>query len=96
MSQVPPLLISPLAVELSGMNLTFVAIVAVVAILALVMALYFRREVLSAGEGTENMQLIAQACPGGRKRLPRPPVPHPGLVFAVRGVHPAAVPAGPG
>ncbi len=65
MSQVPPLLISPLAVDVSGMNLTFVAIVAGVAVLALVMALYFRREVLSAGEGTENMQLIAKGVQEG-------------------------------
>ncbi len=65
MSVVPALSITPLQVELSGMNLTFVAIVGVIAILALVMAFYFRREVLAASEGTENMQLIAQGVQEG-------------------------------
>jgi K(+)-stimulated pyrophosphate-energized sodium pump len=50
---------------LSGTNLTFVAVVGVVAILALVMALYFRREVLAASEGTDNMRLIAQGVQEG-------------------------------
>ena len=54
-----------LQVELSGMNLTFVAVVGVIAILALVMALYFRREVLAASEGTENMRRIALAVQEG-------------------------------
>ena len=65
MSQVPPLLISPLVVDLSGMNLTFVVVVAVIALLALVMAFYFRREVLAASEGTEKMQEIARAVQEG-------------------------------
>src|SRR3954468_16254808 len=60
-----PLLLNPLQVELSGMNLTFVAAVGVIAILALVMALYFRREVLAASEGTENMRRIALAVQEG-------------------------------
>src|SRR6478609_5360624 len=59
------LLLNPLQVELTGMNLTFVAVVGVIAILALVMALYFRREVLAASEGTENMRRIALAVQEG-------------------------------
>ncbi|HET9874038.1 MAG TPA: sodium-translocating pyrophosphatase [Propionibacteriaceae bacterium] len=46
-------------VNLSGANLTFVAIVGVIALIAVVMALVFRREVLAAGDGTPNMQSIA-------------------------------------
>jgi K(+)-stimulated pyrophosphate-energized sodium pump len=75
MSVVPALSINPLMlnaqslnvlqVELSGMNLTFVAVVGVIALLALVMALYFRREVLAASEGTENMRRIALAVQEG-------------------------------
>ncbi len=65
MSVVPALSIYPLQIELSGMNLTFVAVVGVIAILALVMALYFRREVLAASEGTENMRRIALAVQEG-------------------------------
>ena len=37
----------------------FVAIVGVIALIALVMAMVFRREVLAAGDGTPNMQAIA-------------------------------------
>jgi K(+)-stimulated pyrophosphate-energized sodium pump len=47
------------AIPVSGGNLTLVAIVLVVALLALVMAFVFRREVLAAHDGTENMKLIA-------------------------------------
>ena len=50
---------------LSGGNLTLVAIVAVIAAVALVMAFVFRREVLAAGDGTPNMQNIAQAVQEG-------------------------------
>ncbi len=55
----------PMQVTLSGVNLTFVAIVGVVALIALVMAMVFRREVLAAGVGTENMQNIARAVQEG-------------------------------
>ena len=51
--------------ELSGSNVTLVAIVAAVGVLALVMAAVFRREVLSAGEGTEKMQEIGRAVQEG-------------------------------
>jgi K(+)-stimulated pyrophosphate-energized sodium pump len=52
-------------VTLSGVNLTFVAIVGVVAVIALVMAMVFRREVLAASDGTTNMQTIARAVQEG-------------------------------
>ena len=64
MSPLPhPLEVS--AIPVSGGNLTLVAIVLVVALLALVMAFVFRREVLAANEGTENMQLIARGVQEG-------------------------------
>jgi K(+)-stimulated pyrophosphate-energized sodium pump len=47
------------AIPVSGGNLTLVAIVGVIALLALVMAVVFRREVLAASDGTENMKAIA-------------------------------------
>jgi K(+)-stimulated pyrophosphate-energized sodium pump len=52
-------------VSLSGVNLTFVAIVGVIAVIALVMAMVFRREVLAASDGTTNMQAIARAVQEG-------------------------------
>src|SRR4051812_18985841 len=63
-----PVLPSPLEVApitLSGVNLTFVAVVGVIAVLALVMAMVFRRQVLAASDGTTNMQAIAQAVQEG-------------------------------
>ncbi len=66
MSGLPVLMeVTPLAVDLSGLNLTFVAVVGVIAVVALVMAVVFRREVLAASEGTENMQRIALAVQEG-------------------------------
>ncbi len=55
----------PMAVTLSGAKLTYVVIVLVVALIALAMAVVFRRQVLAAGEGTENMQVIAKAVQEG-------------------------------
>ena len=52
-------------VTLSGVNLTFVAIVGIIAVIALVMAMVFRREVLAASDGTTNMQTIARAVQEG-------------------------------
>ena len=52
-------------INLSSGNLTFVAIVGVIAIIALVMAMIFRREVLAAHDGTPNMQVIALAVQEG-------------------------------
>ena len=52
-------------VNLSGGNLTLVVIVGIVALLALAMGVVFRRQVLAAGEGTENMRTIARAVQEG-------------------------------
>jgi K(+)-stimulated pyrophosphate-energized sodium pump len=53
------------SISLSGINLTFVAVVGVIALLALVMAMFFRREVLAANDGTPNMQSIARGVQEG-------------------------------
>ena len=55
----------PLQITLGALNLTFVAVVGLIAVLALVMAVVFRREVLAASEGTERMQEIALAVQEG-------------------------------
>jgi K(+)-stimulated pyrophosphate-energized sodium pump len=52
-------------VSLTGGNLTLVAIVAAIAVVALAMAGLFRSQVLRAGEGTENMKTIARAVQEG-------------------------------
>ena len=52
-------------VDLSSGNLTFVVVVGAIAIVALVMGMMFRRQVLAAGEGTENMKTIALAVQEG-------------------------------
>ncbi len=57
--------IAPAVVELSGGNLVLVVVVAVIALAALAMAAMFRREVLAAGEGTDNMKNIAHAIQEG-------------------------------
>ncbi len=51
--------------QLEGTNLTLVIVVAVIALVALAMAAMFRAQVLSAGEGTDNMKTIAQAVQEG-------------------------------
>jgi K(+)-stimulated pyrophosphate-energized sodium pump len=53
------------AISLSGTNLSYVVVVALVAVAALVMAGLFRREVLAASEGTEKMRSIALAVQEG-------------------------------
>ena len=53
------------SINLSGVNLTFVAVVGVIALIALVMAMIFRREVLAANDGTPNMQAIARGVQEG-------------------------------
>jgi len=50
---------------ISGANLTWVVVVAVIAVLALCLALGLRRNVLAAGEGTPKMQEIGQAVQEG-------------------------------
>ena len=52
-------------VSVSGSNLTWVIIVAVVALLALGVAGALVREVLAAGQGTQRMQEIARAVQEG-------------------------------
>src|SRR6476620_6103753 len=52
-------------VDLFGGTLTLVVIVGVIALVALVMAVVFRGQVLAAGEGTEKMQNIAHAVQEG-------------------------------
>ncbi|MPZ61361.1 MAG: sodium-translocating pyrophosphatase [Propionibacteriales bacterium] len=51
--------------SLSGGNITFVIVVAAIALVALGMAALFRSEVLAASEGTPNMQTIAQGVQEG-------------------------------
>src|SRR3954454_3331469 len=51
--------------DLTGGNLILVVIVGVIALVALVMAVVFRGQVLAAGEGTENMRTIARAVQEG-------------------------------
>ncbi|GAA5113282.1 sodium-translocating pyrophosphatase [Alloalcanivorax gelatiniphagus] len=51
--------------ELEGLNLVLVVIVALIALGALGMAAMFRSQVLAAGEGTDNMKIIAQAVQEG-------------------------------
>src|SRR5207245_8939150 len=60
---VPALAANPVSV--SGSNLTWVIIVAVVALLALGVAGVLVREVLAAGQGTQKMQEIALAVQEG-------------------------------
>jgi K(+)-stimulated pyrophosphate-energized sodium pump len=57
--------IHPAVVDVSGGNLVLVIIVALIALGALGMAWMFRKEVLAAGEGTDNMKNIAQAVQEG-------------------------------
>jgi len=52
-------------VALEGGNLSLVVVVAAIAVVALVMGVVFRRQVLAAGVGTEKMQEIAQAVQEG-------------------------------
>jgi len=50
---------------MTGLNLSYVVVVALIAVAALAMAALFRREVLAANEGTENMKTIARAVQEG-------------------------------
>jgi K(+)-stimulated pyrophosphate-energized sodium pump len=50
---------------ITGTNLTYVVVVAIIAVLALVTSVSFRRQVLAAGEGTERMQEIGRAVQEG-------------------------------
>src|SRR6188472_2734369 len=57
--------IHPFVVDVSGGNLVLVIVVALIALGALAMAAMFRQEVMSAGEGTDNMKNIAHAVQEG-------------------------------
>ncbi|HEY7719372.1 MAG TPA: sodium/proton-translocating pyrophosphatase, partial [Pedococcus sp.] len=50
---------------LTGTNLTLVVVVAVIAVVALAMGVVFRRQVLAADPGTDNMQRIGAAVEEG-------------------------------
>jgi K(+)-stimulated pyrophosphate-energized sodium pump len=52
-------------VSLEGRNQTLVAVVFVIAVLSLVVAVVFRRQVLTASDGTDNMREIAKAVQEG-------------------------------
>ncbi|RCK69229.1 sodium-translocating pyrophosphatase [Desertihabitans brevis] len=52
-------------ITLAGSNLTIVAVVGAIALIAIAMSLVFRREVLQAAEGTDNMKRIAVAVQEG-------------------------------
>ena len=64
------------AASVTGGNLTWVVVVAVVALLALAVAGWLVREVLAAGQGTAKMQEIALAVQEGAaaylRRSPNP------------------------
>src|SRR5665811_1963391 len=53
------------AVDLSSSSVTLVVVVGAIAVVALAMGMIFRRQVLAAGEGTENMKSIALAVQEG-------------------------------
>jgi len=59
------MLLAPMEIALEGMNLTYVVIVGVIALIAVVMSRVFRSEVLKAADGTEKMREIAQAVQEG-------------------------------
>ena len=64
MSRLTPALASG-AVTVTGSNLTWVVVVAVIALLALAVAGWLVRDVLAASQGTEKMQEIAKAVQEG-------------------------------
>jgi K(+)-stimulated pyrophosphate-energized sodium pump len=57
--------VGPPSLALTGMNLTLVIVVAIVAVVALTMGVVFRRQVLSADPGTAKMQEIGDAVEEG-------------------------------
>src|SRR6476660_53327 len=60
-----PVLVPAAELQLTGTNLTLVIVVAVIAVIALAMGVYFRRQVLAADPGTEKMQEIGAAVEEG-------------------------------
>jgi K(+)-stimulated pyrophosphate-energized sodium pump len=65
MTGINPAVGTALEVDLAGGNLVLVVVVALIGLGALGMAFMFRKEVLSAGEGTDNMKNIALAVQEG-------------------------------
>jgi K(+)-stimulated pyrophosphate-energized sodium pump len=65
MTGINPAVGTALEVDLTGGNLVLVIVVALIGLGALGMAFMFRKEVLSAGEGTDNMKNIALAVQEG-------------------------------
>ena len=59
MPNLAPTATTPL--DLAGTDLTLVYVVLAIALIALVFGFFFRRQVLSADPGTENMQTIGAA-----------------------------------
>jgi K(+)-stimulated pyrophosphate-energized sodium pump len=57
--------VTAMALEVKGGNLVLVIVVALIALGALAMGVMFRKEVLAAGDGTENMRNIALAVQEG-------------------------------
>src|SRR6478752_10374180 len=60
-----PVLVPAADLQLTGTNLTLVIVVAAIAVIALAMGVYFRRQVLAADPGTEKMQEIGAAVEEG-------------------------------
>ncbi|TWD81128.1 K(+)-stimulated pyrophosphate-energized sodium pump [Kribbella amoyensis] len=58
-------LLAAQAVDLSSSNTTLVVVVGVIAVLAVLIAMVFRGQVLAANDGTENMKTIAAAVQEG-------------------------------
>ena len=69
MPNLAPTATTPL--ELAGTDLTLVYVVLAIALIALVFGFFFRRQVLSADPGTENMQTIGAAVEEGAQAFLR-------------------------
>ncbi len=65
MTGIVPAVAAESGVEVTGGNLVLVVVVALIALGALAMGVMFRKEVLAADEGTENMKTIALAIREG-------------------------------
>ena len=62
MTGILPVVVKP---DLTGTNQLLVIVVLAIALGALAMAVVFRKQVLAAGEGTDNMKTIALAVQEG-------------------------------
>ena len=68
------------SIDLSAANVSYVVVVAAIALVALGFAVALRKSVLAAPQGTEKMQGIAAAVQEGATAFLTRPVPHAGLV----------------